>query len=752
MSIARHIRLTLGKVLTSIIIGLGIIACAGILGTLGNQEGALSDWSERFRAVGTRLETDSEKAQLLARQFLAAADLDRITSGALPDETALQELFHRLSGALGLSGQAAALLDLPSGPLFVGDSALRGLIPAVFQTTSEPERMQLITTDSRRMVSTTPVVKHPQDPELKVRVILDETEALRRLETLANSPLRLESKEDGAVLLKTPSTNPLSATFKLPIVTGIRQLDLSIPVAKYMSHTQRSARHTAFFSVAVMIISVLAGLYGLHRLVLLPLHQVKQQVGRRSLPASTTDATEQLIAGTPKSLSALCDLCDTLQGLAITDPLTGLYNRVLFQDRLHQLITDGQREPRCAAILITDMNRFKQVNDTLGHPVGDELLRQVAQRMSHALRESDTLARLGGDEFAVLLPGVQGHDLRRIVAKLRRAIAAEFRIQGHTLTTSLSIGASLFPDDARDAVSLMQFADIALYQAKQSREAFELYTEDENHAIHRERATVQELSQAINQGQLRLMFQPVLDSRTRGIHYLEALIRFPHPTLKRLPVEQVVALAERNGLIRSLTNWVLEHGCRQLTQWRRHFPELQLGINLSMIDLEDPGLSFVLRRTLERHQLPPSALLLEIAEVALLKDTDRAVANLKRLADTGLELAIDDFGTGQASLRHLKRLPVQIIKIDRSFVMDMMHDADDEKIVRATIELAHELKLGVCAEGVDEHPVYDELISLGCNSLQGFFISRPLDAHRVLPWLKTGTERFLAQTNLELRL
>ncbi len=751
------IRFTLDKVLISIVIGLGLVASLAMFGPVGSFNHTLKCWNERVHGFGSAIMESEKEAAVLAQQILMDPSfLDHAAQAAFSPQ-ALRELMAVHAAAIGATGAAGLVLltrggghqliaadpDDPLGQLLHGQDTDLG------DTLFAPQGGYVL--HGGRLYMASPPGFRTAASVQGVQIVMDLGPILEHLESAVGSRLHL-LHEGGLYVLEAPERGPEGPWITQTIKASAPVLDARIPLSLFAKSVEISYLHTAFMVGAILIASVLLALYTLHRLVLIPLHRLKEQLRRRQLPGSTAAARKKVIAGIPRSLAALSEIYETLQALAITDPLTGLYNRILFEDRVKQLVADNRREPRRAGILLMDMNRFKLVNDTLGHPVGDELLRQVAQRISHALRETDTLARLGGDEFAVLLPGVQEHDLYTVAEKLHRAIGADFRIHGHTLNASLSIGASLYPDHAADAGSLMQFADIALYEAKKTKGQFAVYREATEHAHHQERAAVKALSQAINQGELRLCYQPVLSATSRKVQYLEALVRCPHPDLDTLSVEELIALAERNGLIRSLTNWVLEQACRQIAAWRKERPTIKVGVNITMLDLKDPGLTFVLRRTLERHQLPASALVIEIAEVAIMQDTNRIAANLKRLSDCGLSLAIDDFGTGQTSLRHLKRLPIHIIKIDKSFITDLGRHPEDEEIVRATIELAHGMEIAVSAEGVSSQKIYDELIDLGCNALQGYFISRPLEPEQVIPWLQNEAQRFLAHTNLELSL
>jgi len=421
---------------------------------------------------------------------------------------------------------------------------------------------------------------------------------------------------------------------------------------------------------------------------------------------------------------------------ALHDALTDLPNRTLLNDRLRQAILAGQREERLLALLIMDLNRFKEINDTLGHHIGDLVLQEVAKRMRSVLRESDTVARLGGDEFAVLLPGSDAANAAVAAGKILKGLEAPFALEGRTLDIGASIGIALFPSHGEDSVTLMQRADVAMYAAKRSGRGYAIYElQHEQHNL-RHLALAGELRYAIEHDQLLLHYQPKINLATGRVYSVEALVRWQHPLYGLMPPDEFIPLAEETGLIRPLTLWVFGAAFRQCTEWRRSGIDITIAINLSVRNLQDPGLIEEIKHIVESCGTTQSALNMEITETSIMAEPQRSLAMLRSIAQMGVRLAIDDFGTGYSSLAYIKQLPVHEIKIDKSFVINMGHDADSVVIVRSTIDLAHNLGLQVVAEGVEDQHAYDVLVSLGCDAAQGFYMSRPLPLDELAVWLK----------------
>jgi diguanylate cyclase (GGDEF)-like protein/PAS domain S-box-containing protein len=433
---------------------------------------------------------------------------------------------------------------------------------------------------------------------------------------------------------------------------------------------------------------------------------------------------------------------DEAQHQALHDGLTGLPNRTLLRDRLQQAILVAQRDNSSLALLIMDLDHFKDVNDTLGHHSGDELLQQVAARLRSALRASDTVARMGGDEFAIILPMASDASLAsRVAEHLVRTLEQPFLVAEQSVSIGASIGIALYAEHGTDAKTLLRHADVAMYVAKRGGLGHALYSGDQD-AHDPERLTLTaELRSAIERNELVLHYQPKIDLRSGSCNRVEALVRWQHPVRGLIPPDQFIPLAEQTGLIKPLTNWVLGAAIRQCRAWRDSGLEIAVGVNLSMRNLHDPELVEHVVHVLNSHRVPASALKVEVTESALMTDPHRALDSLVRLRAIGVEVAIDDFGTGHASLSYLKQMPVEEIKLDRSFVRDMRTDKNDFTIVRSTIELAHDLGLRVIAEGVEDQATLDLLAQLGCDLAQGYHMSRPLTEGDLRRWFAEDSER-----------
>jgi diguanylate cyclase (GGDEF)-like protein len=414
---------------------------------------------------------------------------------------------------------------------------------------------------------------------------------------------------------------------------------------------------------------------------------------------------------------------------ALHDALTGLPNRELFRDRIDQVVRRGRRTGDHAVVMIMDLDHFKEINDTLGHHMGDLLLEEVARRLKRALRDSDTVARLGGDEFGVLLPRVESaQDASLVAQNLLVHLREPFELEGMRLEIDASIGLALHPMHGEDNETLQQRADIAMYSAKQSGRGHAIFEPELDRHSPRRLALAGGLRSAIGEGQIQLYFQPKADLRTGRVMGVEALARWDHPEFGIVGPAEFVPIAEQTGLITPLTSFVLDAALRQARSWKDAGLELSVAVNLSARSFLDTQLAVEIPRLLARWEVEAELLELEITESMLMTDPARAEATLDRLSQIGLTLSVDDFGTGYSSLANLKRLPVDVIKIDKSFVIEMAVDASDAAIVRSTIELAHNLGLRVVAEGVESEDAWRHLEALGCDFAQGYYLSRPLPA------------------------
>ncbi|HEX6547700.1 MAG TPA: EAL domain-containing protein [Candidatus Dormibacteraeota bacterium] len=414
---------------------------------------------------------------------------------------------------------------------------------------------------------------------------------------------------------------------------------------------------------------------------------------------------------------------------ALHDALTDLPNRTLLNDRLRQAIRVAHRERHKLALLVMDLDRFKEVNDTFGHQAGDILLRDVAARLRSGLRGSDTVARLGGDEFAILLGHVETIEGAITTArKLLESLEAPFQIEAEDVQIGASLGIAVFPDHGGDADLLMRHADVAMYVAKRGATGFAIYTPETDQHTPGRLALINDLRGAVDRHELELVYQPKVDMRSRKMTGVEALVRWRHPRHGVLMPDQFISLAEHTGLIRGIGLWVLEAASKQCAAWRAKGLDLTVAVNLSMRNLHDGDLGGVLQGILRRHRIRPGWLVVEITETTLMADPEHALKVIGRLEELGVELSIDDFGTGYSSLAYLKRLPVHELKIDRSFVAEMADDASAAVIVRSTVDLGHNLGLRVVAEGVEDEGTLELVAEDGCDLAQGNLLSPPLPA------------------------
>ncbi len=422
---------------------------------------------------------------------------------------------------------------------------------------------------------------------------------------------------------------------------------------------------------------------------------------------------------------------------ALHDPLTGLPNRLLFGERIEHAITHAERRSSRLAVLMMDLNRFKEVNDSLGHQAGDELLREVGSRLSAALRGSDTVARLGGDEFGLLLPEPSGaDDLLAVIERIRESLERPIVVQDLPLAMEASIGIAIYPDDGHNADLLIQRADVAMYAAKQESAPFCFYDPNADDYDPARLTLVAELRRAMEERELVLWYQPKAVLENGEVRSVEALLRWQHPHQGMLYPDSFIPVAQETGLIRPLTLYVVDEALRQCREWRDEGLDLSVSVNLSMrnlLDLEFPG---QVAGLLRQWEVDARLLELEITESTMLANPSRTKHVLDELHALGLRLSIDDFGTGYSSLAYLRRLPIDEIKIDRSFVMSMADEADDVAIVRSTIDLGRNLGLDVVAEGVETREIWDQLRELGCNVAQGYYLSRPVPAVKLQEWLE----------------
>jgi diguanylate cyclase (GGDEF)-like protein len=420
---------------------------------------------------------------------------------------------------------------------------------------------------------------------------------------------------------------------------------------------------------------------------------------------------------------------------ALHDGLTDLPNRMLFRDRLQQAIAAGRRGGRSVAVLLMDLDHFKEINDTLGHRHGDLLLEQIGPRLQAELRESDTVARMGGDEFAVLLPNSSAAAAGRVAQKLLEALQPAFVVNGLTLEVTASIGISCSPAHGDDVDTLLQQADVAMFLAKETHSGYELYSPERDHYSPDRLALAGEMRRAVESQEILFYYQPSVEFETGQVSGAEALARWAHPERGLIGPTEFIPIAEQTGLIRPLTSKLLRAALREARSWHNEGLQLSVSVNISARSLLREGFPAEVDLALRECRAKPEWLELEITESTIMAEPERARGVLATLKSMGVRIAIDDFGTGYSSLEHLKQLPVDEVKIDKSFVIDMQKNASDAAIVRSTIDLAHNLGLRVVAEGVETGSVWDELARLGCDAAQGFHLSRAVPPDELLQWI-----------------
>ncbi len=493
--------------------------------------------------------------------------------------------------------------------------------------------------------------------------------------------------------------------------------------------------------IVAIVITILGYLY-LNRAVLQPIMELTRAIKveamdgeRLALPDNDTEETQDLIDAFAIMRKQVHTRQRALEHQALHDALTGLPNRNLLYDRIQQTISKSHREDSSMALLMMDLDHFKDINDTLGHQIGDRVLEQVSLRLVNTLRDSDTVARLGGDEFAVSIPLKDKDYAESVAKKILEAMEKPFRIEGYQLFVGASIGLALYPEHGDSVETLLRHADIAMYVSKRNNSGYRVYN------IHQDKDNIGRLSlsndlrQALSAEELMLYYQPKLDLSTGKTFGVEALVRWNHPQRGFIPPEQIIYIAEHTGLIKELTYWVLKEAISQCSHWNKQGKQLSVSVNLSTKNLQDPGLFEIVENNLSAYHYDPALLTLEITESAMMMEPEHANQVLSRMDGMGVCISIDDFGTGFSSLAYLKQLPVDELKIDKSFVMNINNNDNDAVIVKSTIDLAKNLGLKVVAEGIEDADTWDLLAILGCDYAQGFYMSKPLPADQLEKWL-----------------
>ncbi|MAT64444.1 MAG: hypothetical protein CMN57_02220 [Gammaproteobacteria bacterium] len=514
----------------------------------------------------------------------------------------------------------------------------------------------------------------------------------------------------------------------------------------HWSALAQNLRNGIMLLVTLVLITFAVGYIFFQRTVLSPLstltramNQVAHGQYQERLPAPRNRETRNLLDAFQHMQHMIEQRQNELRHQTLHDGLTGLPNRLLLNDRMQQALLISARDGNPFCLLMMDLDRFKEINDTLGHHVGDEVLREISRRLNDLLRRSDTIARLGGDEFAVLLPETGISEAQAIAGKIAQCLDQAISINDQRLLVDTSIGIAAYPDHGSDIDTLVKRADVAMYVAKNNGLTHSVYSsEHDPHSVSR-LAMISELRHSFQHDELELHYQPKVAISSGELVGVEALLRWPR--WSDVSIDYIITTAEQTGLIRPLTQWVIRRALEQHLAWQRLNINLPIAINLSTWNLEHADIDANIGALLDEMQVNPVYLELEITENAMLKNPERAQEILQRLSQRGIRLSIDDYGTGFSSLAYLKQMPVREIKIDRSFVADMLEDENDAVIVRSTIDLAHNLGLKVVAEGVESADIWDMLQILDCDIAQGYYIARPMSAARFTDWLRDRAQK-----------
>lgn len=420
---------------------------------------------------------------------------------------------------------------------------------------------------------------------------------------------------------------------------------------------------------------------------------------------------------------------------ALSDPLTGLPNRTLLTERLRHMLAMSRRRTSPFAIAVLDLDRFKFVNDTLGHAAGDAVLKEVARRLRKTVRDGDTVARLGGDEFVLMLPGGEAA-VKEVATRILDAMQEPLNFRDQRIDIGLSMGIAMHPQHGADDLTLLRHADHAMYRAKRRRAGVEIFCGEQNEVRRSYLSMLGELRRALEGDQFFLQYQPKLDVSSGMIVGLEGLVRWRHPTRGNVPPSEFVPFAEQSGFVRELTQWVVARGAQFSHKLASEGLEICVAVNVSAHDIESPAFAQAITEIIRHEQPAPGRLCLEITESGLVSETDNAVANLRAISALGVRLAVDDFGTGYATLKQLQNLPVHELKIDRSFVSGMQENRGNQTIVKSTIDLGKQLGLRVVAEGVETVEELRSLATMGCDEVQGYYVAKPMDAEEIIDWLR----------------
>jgi len=623
-------------------------------------------------------------------------------------------------------------------------------LPALLAEARQRNESSAIVTLGRRpyQVVIVPVLAPQPIAWVGVRFAID-NEVLSEVRRMTALDVSLTDAEPGAAPFKIstlPAERIESGDYR-SLKHAMRTADGSRVEALLLRSIEDAAKPYRNLQLQIFALSTLALIVALFAARLFaggvskPLQQLAESAQRiergdyaESIGVRQEDEIGRLATALDRMRTGIAEREEQIRFQSTHDALTGLPNRVLFRDCLADAIA-RRRSGQLVAIIIMDLDRFKEVNDTLGHHFGDDLLREIGSRLTETLGDADTVARLGGDEYAVTFYAAGEQDAVEVAQRIKRMLETPFLLAGVSIEVAASMGIALCPLHATDAETLMKRADVAMYDAKESHAAFAIYAPGRDEHSLRRLAILSELRNAIAQNELALHYQPKIEVRgERGVH-AEALVRWRHPVHGILRPDEFIPLAEQSGNIGMITKWVLHRAVADCGQWNAAGLDLTVAVNLSALDLFDAKLPAYIAGLLSEAKLSPSKLVLEITESAVMQDPAHALKILEELKRLGVSLAIDDYGTGYSSLAHLKRLPVDELKIDKSFVMNLGHAApQDILIVRSTIDLGHNMGLKVIAEGVEDAEAWRILKELGCDMAQGYYVSKPLPLDEFRAW------------------
>lgn len=440
---------------------------------------------------------------------------------------------------------------------------------------------------------------------------------------------------------------------------------------------------------------------------------------------------------------------DEMMHMAYSDTLTNLPNRAMYNERLARAVDDRERQPTPFTIMMIDLDRFKFINDVLGHECGDFALRIVAKRLLSVMRKSDTVARLGGDEFGIILPTGDRRKVQDIARKVLQVLEQPISMENQQVDLGGSIGIASFPAHGREASVLLRHADVAMYEAKRSGIGYSFFDPNSDTYQQTHLSLLGDIRKAVGNGEFELFYQPKVGLKKADIPNMEVLIRWNHPERGFIPPDEFIPFAEHTGSIRLITHWVIDSAIRKAGQWHSEGRPVKISVNVSSRDLLNPNLSDIVDTALKRSGLPVEYLCLEITESALMDDPDKARAMVQTLHDMGIRLSIDDYGTGYSSLAYVANLPVDELKIDKAFVNNMLESAEDSAIVRSTIELGHYLQMVVIAEGIEEQAELARLREYGCDYVQGYMVCKPMDEATMIEWVESKEWRNYASLHYE---